>query len=236
MIKALLVVSILGAPFFSSCGNGSQVGPESTWVVKDVRIPDSQPLVSRFARHTWLDYRKDTASPWRRIEIVNKSSGLIHREISEAEFESKERWGQKVMILSQSDGKANSDFVSEIARFAESDDWSAYRAFPGPNSNTFTENLIRSVEGISASLDHNAIGKEWGFYVGPTAGGSGLELQTPVVGTAVGIREGVEVSLFGLSAGLSFAPPSLKIPILPPIPRWYGIFDTSISQRFGRLH
>lgn len=49
--------------------------------------------------------------------------------------------------------------------------------------------------------------------------GSGVELQTPVIGAAMGLREGVELSLFGLSAGFSLAPPSLKIPVVPPIPR-----------------
>lgn len=48
--------------------------------------------------------------------------------------------------------------------------------------------------------------------------GSGVELQTPVIGAAMGLREGVELSLFGLSAGFSLAPPSLKIPVVPPIP------------------
>lgn len=217
--QELLLVSLVFL-LLPSCGKGPPVRPDARLVVKDVRIPDSQPWASRFARHTWLDYRQDLSSPWRRIEIVNKNSGLIHREIPRTEFERSERWGQKVVVLSQSDGKSNPDFVGDIARFAASSDWSVYRAYPGPNSNTFAGSLLREVDGISASLDHNAVGKEWGFYVGPTAGGSGVELQTPLIGAALGLKEGVEVSVFGFSGGISLVPPSLKIPFLPPIPRW----------------
>lgn len=189
-------------------------------MVKEVRIPKDEPWISRFARHTWMDYRPSPQGPWRRIEIVNKSSGLVHREISEEDFAAKSRWGEKVVILGQSDGQAHPDFVSDIARFSESYETSGYRAYPGPNSNTFAENLLRKVPAVSAVLDHNAVGKEWGFYAGPTAGGTGVELQTPLIGGAIGLREGVEFSLIGLSGGVSLFPPSLKIPFLPPLPRW----------------
>lgn len=80
--------------------------------------------------------------------------------------------------------------------------------------------MIREVDGVSAVLDHNAIGKEKGFYAGRTTGGTGLKLQTPVIGVALGLKEGVEVSALGLSAGVSFYPLSVRIPFLPKIPTW----------------
>ena len=189
-------------------------------VVKEVRIPRSEPLVARFARHTWLDYRANLNSRWKRIEIVTPRSGVIHRELEPDEFEKKSRWGEKVVVLGQSDGRGNSNYVSEIEKVATNYDASIYRAYPGPNSNTFAIHLVREVDGISATLDHNAMGKEWGFYVGRTAGGTGGQIQTPFVGLAMGLKEGIEISLLGFSGGISFYPPALKIPILPPLPRW----------------
>lgn len=189
-------------------------------VVKDVRIPDSEPLVARFARHTWVDYREDADSPWRRIEIVNKNSGLIHEEIGQEEFELKKRWGERVVVLGQSDGRKNPEYVREIAKFAAGYDESVYRAFPGPNSNTFAEELLRNVDGVSAVLDHNAVGKESGWHIGRSAGGTGGELQTPVLGLTLGVREGIELSFLGFSGGVSIFPPAIKLPILPPLPRW----------------
>ena len=189
-------------------------------VVKEVRIPKSEPLVARFARHTWLDYRPNLDAGWKRIEIVNQSSGIIHRELDSDEFTKRSRWGEKVVVLGQSDGRTNSDYVSEIEEVLASYDASVYRAYPGPNSNTFANYLIGEVDGISATLDHNAVGKEWGWHLGRTIGGTGCQVQTPLAGVALGIKEGVEVSLLGFSGGVSFFPPALKIPILPPLPRW----------------
>lgn len=206
--------------FFASCGNGPPVRNDAVMVVKEVRIPKDEPLVARFARHTWLDYRENLDANWRRIEIVNVNSGLIHRDLKPGEFEEKPRWGETVVVLGQSDGKANPDYFNDIAKVDQSVDASVYRAYPGPNSNTFATHLIREVDGISAVLDHNAMGKEWGFYLGRTTGGTGAKIQTPLVGLALGLKEGIEVSFLGFSGGISFYPPALKIPVLPPLPRW----------------
>jgi hypothetical protein len=216
-------IFLLLAPFvalLSSCGNGPSVRKDSVMVVREVSIPKSEPLVARFARHTWLDYRESEGSKWRRIEIVNKNSGLIHRELRRGECEEKTRWGGGIVVLGQSDGRANPDYVRDISSIAKNYDTRIYRAYPGPNSNTFAESLLRDVDGVSAMLDHNAIGKEWGFHFGRTAGGSGVEVQTPPLGLALGIREGIELSLLGFSGGVSVFPPALKIPVLPPLPRW----------------
>lgn len=187
-------------------------------VVKEVRIPKIEPLVARFARHTWLDYRENLKAGWKRIEIMNESSGMIHRELKPDEFEELSRWGEKVVVLGQSDGLTNPNYVSGIEKVATNYDASIYRAYPGPNSNTFAAHLIREVDGISATLDHNAVGKEWGFHLGRTTGGGGCEIQTPLAGLALGVKEGIEISLLGFSGGISFYPPALKIPILPPLP------------------
>lgn len=201
----------------SSCSS-SVVRDDSLVVVKEVNIPKGEPLLARFATHSWVDYRPDLYSSWRRIEIVNKNSGLLHHKISDADALAGRRWGERVRVLSQSDGKANPNFVRDIVRFSSGYDASIYRVWPGPNSNTFAEHLLREVGGISAQLDHNAVGKEHGFYAGRTAGGTGLELQTPLLGVALGLQEGVEVSVLGLSAGASIMPPRVKIPILPALP------------------
>ena len=154
------------AALLSSCGNGPPIRENSNLVVKEVSIPKSRSWVARFARHTWLDYRENADSEWRRVEIVNKNSGLIHRQLKPGEAEEKTRWGGAIVVLGQSDGKANPDYVRDIGSFSEDYDARVYRAYPGPNSNSFTESLLLEVDGIGAVIDHNAMGKEWGFYLG----------------------------------------------------------------------
>ncbi len=211
---------ILVACLFSSCGFQAVVRPDSLVVVKDIDIPKSGAKIAQFATHTFLDYRADVGSPWRRVEVTSPRSGVVDREIRSAVAYSGWRWGERVRILSQSDGKGNPHFVRDIRDFVAVHDDSVYRSYPGPNSNTFMEQLVREVDGVSALLDHNAIGKEVGFYMGRTAGGTGVKIQTPIAGLALGLKEGVEVSAIGLSGGISMWPLSVRIPFLPKLPTW----------------
>ncbi|MGJ8658009.1 MAG: DUF3750 domain-containing protein [Akkermansiaceae bacterium] len=209
------VVSLL-----SSCGSNTPIKPYTLIMVKDIDIPSSEARIAQFATHTFLDYRESVDSPWYRVEVFNPKSGVVNKKISNTAVHAKKRWDERVRILSQSDGKSNPHFARDIRAFAASYDDSVYRSYPGPNSNTFMEKMIREVDGVSAILDHNAIGKELGFYAGKTAGGTGVKLQTSVLGIALGLKEGVEVSALGLSAGVSVYPLSVRIPFLPKIPTW----------------
>ncbi|MDP0490026.1 MAG: DUF3750 domain-containing protein [Verrucomicrobiota bacterium JB023] len=202
--------------FLSVSCQTAVIHENATVVVKDVQIPSSMPWYSRFAKHTFIDYRDAPGQPWHRLEIVNKNSGIDHGPISAAQAHSPRRWGERVRILKQV-REETPNTSQDIRAFAARYDASVYRAWPGPNSNTFAEELLRSSKGIAAVIDHNAIGKEHDFYFGPTAGGTGLEIQTPLLGTALGLREGVELNLIGLTFRVSFWPPSLQLPFLPAV-------------------
>lgn len=219
-LSAILVSCGSVITLLTGCGSTNQIKPDTLIVVKDIDIPNSEASIAQFATHTFMDYRENVDSPWMRIEIFNPKSGIVHKEITTLAAHSRKRWDERVRILSQSDGRSNPHFVSDIRSFAASYDDSVYKSYPGPNSNTFMEKLIRDVDGVSAILDHNAVGKEKGYYAGKTAGGTGLELQTPALGMAIGLKEGVEVSALGLSGGVSFYPPSIRIPFLPKVPTW----------------
>lgn len=195
----------------------SVVRPDSTVVVKDVRIPKGMPWYSRFASHSFVEYRESPSSAWRRLEIVNKDSGIVHEEISQAEATATTRWGNPVHLVSQSkvDGPL---VVRKMEKIAKNYDDSLYRPWPGPNSNTFTTEIIREVNGVTGMLEHNGVGKDHGLYFGPTTGGTGLEIQATYLGVEAGLREGVQLNLLGLTAGVGIWPPSLKVPFLPQFP------------------
>jgi hypothetical protein len=202
--------------YFVSCQQ-SVIHPESTVVVKDVRIPSGMPWFSRFASHSFVDYRETPSSSWRRLEIANKSSGIVHDEISASEGGATKRWGNPIHLVSQS--KADGVKVArQMEMIAKSYDDSHYRPWPGPNSNTLTQRIMREVEGVSGTLEHNGVGKDHGFYFGPTSNGTGLEVHATYLGLGMGLKEGVELNLMGLTAGVGIWPPSIKIPFLPQIP------------------
>jgi hypothetical protein len=87
---------------------------------------------------------------------------------------------------------------------------------PGPNCNTYGDRMLRRC-GLHASLPATSIGKDWRGWIGAgvTTEGTGVQLETPVVGIELGLKEGVEVHILGLSFGVDFWPPAIILPLGP---------------------
>jgi hypothetical protein len=100
-----------------------------------------------------------------------------------------------------------------------------YFSVPGPNSNTFIASMIDATAGLALELDHNAVGKDYssGIRLGATAPGFGWEVDCPYLGLGIGLKQGVELHLFGLTCGVGLWPPAVKISFLPRLgvhPGW----------------
>lgn len=91
-----------------------------------------------------------------------------------------------------------------------------YRAWPGPNSNTFVAWVAAQVPELRAALPATALGKDWtpGFAeLGATPSGTGLRLSLGgYAGLAVGAAEGLEINLLGLVAGFDPLRLGVKLP------------------------
>jgi hypothetical protein len=105
----------------------------------------------------------------------------------------------------------------------------AYRAYPGPNSNTFLAHIGREVPELKLDLPANAIGKDYrpiSDPVGRSPSGSGIQLSIfGLLGASVGLEEGLEINLLGLDFGLDFNSPGLRLPFVGRV----GMDDTSVS-------
>ncbi len=91
-----------------------------------------------------------------------------------------------------------------------------YRAWPGPNSNTFVAHVARRVPEIGLALPANAIGKDFlpgGAVVGAAPSGTGVQVSLfGLAGLLVAVKEGIEINLLGLNIGIDFGMPGLKLP------------------------
>jgi hypothetical protein len=89
-----------------------------------------------------------------------------------------------------------------------------YRFYPGPNSNTFGDVMLRKC-GLHASLPSTSVGKDWrgAFGITGTTEGTGFQIETPILGLRLGLKEGIEVHIIGLSFGIDFWPPAIIIPL-----------------------
>jgi hypothetical protein len=91
-----------------------------------------------------------------------------------------------------------------------------YRAWPGPNSNTFTTWIARQVPELGLAMPSNAIGKDYlpggaVFATAPSATGYQVSLFG-VIGLLVARNEGIEINLLGMDLGIGFKLPGVKLP------------------------
>ncbi len=91
-----------------------------------------------------------------------------------------------------------------------------YRAWPGPNSNTFTAFVARAVPELGLALPSIAVGKDYlpdGALVASAPSGTGWQVSVlGVVGLLLARAEGIEINLLGLNFGVDFAAPALLLP------------------------
>jgi len=93
-----------------------------------------------------------------------------------------------------------------------------YRLWPGPNSNTFTAYVARQVPELRLQLPVTAIGKDYsvdGAIFQRTPSGTGFQVSAyGLLGFLMARDEGLEVNLLGLSFGIDFLRPALKLPFI----------------------
>lgn len=91
-----------------------------------------------------------------------------------------------------------------------------YRAWPGPNSNTFTAFVARRLPELGLDLPPTAIGKDWlpaGQLLARTPSGTGWQLSLyGLLGVAAGSAEGLELNLLGLNVGVDLDDAALRLP------------------------
>ena len=99
------------------------------------------------------------------------------------------------------------------------------------NSNTFLAHIGREVPELKLDLPANAIGKDYrplGNPAGLSPSGSGLQFSfLGLLGASVGVQEGVEINVLGLSFGFDLNSMGLRLPFVGRI----GLDDTTISHR-----
>ena len=171
------------------------------------------------AVHTWLAVKRSGAARYTRHEVI----GWRLRRGGSAVVSGDERapdgewFSNPPLLLADLRGAHVDAVIDKIeAAVAAYPHHAEYSTWPGPNSNTFTAHIARQVPELRLDLPPTAIGKDY------LAGGalfarapSGTGWQVSVVGAfglLVAAREGVEINLLGMTAGIRFWPPAAKLP------------------------
>ncbi len=165
--------------------------------------------------HSWLVIKRPGAVRYDRYEVVGWGTPVRHNS-----YAPDARWySNEPELLGMVRGARAQALIPRIDQAIATyphDRRGTYRVWPGPNSNSFTAYVLNAVPELGLRLPPTAIGKDFpvdGALIARTGDGSGLRLSlNGIVSLTLGLRDGVELSLFGLVAGIDLLRPAIKLP------------------------
>lgn len=167
------------------------------------------------AEHTWIVVKEKGATSYTRFDKT-----FWGRPVKTNVWVPDSRWyGHTPYLVGRVEGADAERLIPQIRRAVARYPFSApggYRAWPGPNSNSFVAHVLRSVPASGVAMPPLAIGKDfrtdW-WPIGRTPSGTGVEISLfGLVGAAAGWAEGIEVNILGLTAGVDVRRPAIKLP------------------------
>ncbi len=173
-----------------------------------------------FAVHTWVATKEKNAAAYTTYHVTNFGLRRTGSTIVMQEDIPDRRWfGAESDLLYELKGLKAERAIPQIQAAVQTYPYhDFYRAWPGPNSNTFVSHIIRQSPDLRFELPPHAIGKDWlgdGDLVGVSETGTGLQFSLfGLLGLTMGLGEGIEVNLLGLSMGIDFLRPAIKLPLV----------------------
>jgi hypothetical protein len=173
-----------------------------------------------FAVHCWVAAKEKGASTYTTYQVMGfrlrrtGSAVVVEQGVPDRKW-----YGAAPTLLASLRGPAAERAIPKIKAAVLSYPYAKhYRAWPGPNSNTFVSHLIRNTPELGVELPPHAIGKDWiddGDLVGLSESGTGVQLSLlGALGLTLGLAEGFEANLLGLTFGFDLLRPALKLPLI----------------------
>ncbi|KAA8995762.1 DUF3750 domain-containing protein [Affinibrenneria salicis] len=169
------------------------------------------------AVHPWIIFKKAGETRYSRYEVTRWGSDNVVR-LNRAPADA--FWfGARPRLLADHRGASAAAMIPQIEAAINNYPWpQTYRAWPGPNSNTFIAHIGREVPALKLDLPANAIGKDYRPLLRPVGlppSGKGVQVSLlGVLGLTLGAEEGVEVNILSASIGVDFNPPALRLPFI----------------------
>ncbi len=173
-----------------------------------------------FGVHTWIVTKPENAAEFTVHQVIGwrlmrNLSGLF----SEAGVPDHNWFGNRPELLADVRGSEAARAIEKVLKAVETYPYAnEYRLWPGPNSNTFTAYVARHVPELRLQLPVTAIGKDFpidGVPVDLAPSGTGVQLTVyGLLGMIVGVEEGLEFNVAGLSFGVDLKRPALKLPFV----------------------
>lgn len=113
-----------------------------------------------FAIHTWVAAKHTGEPSYTVYEVIgwrlNRGLSLVRIE---RDLPDRYWFGERPRLLSEHRGAGVDELINKVDQAARAYPWpQTYKAFPGPNSNTFTAWIAHQVPQLKLSLPFSAIG------------------------------------------------------------------------------
>ena len=178
-----------------------------------------------FAVHTWLVAKPAAADQYTRYEVIGwyARSGYSTVSVTQPRVPDAEWFSATPRLLRDLRGADAEAVIGKLApALASYPHADTYRAWPGPNSNTFLAHLARAIPELRLTLPATAIGKDYlpaGQVFVRTPSGTGYQASIAgLLGVIAGGDEGFELNVLGLVTGIDFLHPALKVPGVGRVP------------------
>ena len=172
------------------------------------------------AVHTWFAVKPTDAEQYTVYEAIGwrarhgGSALAIHHDLPDRYW-----FGSRPELIAELSGDGVDEVIERLDAAARAYPYATtYRTWPGPNSNTFTAWVGRALPELELDLPPTAIGKDWldagdGEFFAETPSNTGYQISLyGVLGLLIGIEEGIEINIAGLTVGIDPLDLALKLP------------------------
>ena len=176
-----------------------------------------------FSVHTWIVVKPEAAASYTRYDVMGWGVERGVPAIRVDRMGPDNYWfGGKPEIVLERRGPEAGALIDKIRAAVDSYPYpDFYRAWPGPNSNTFIAHIGREVPELGLELPANAVGKDFlpnGALFAASPSGTGYQLSLfGLAGLTLALDEGLELNLLGLNMGVDPADLAIKLPGLGQI-------------------
>lgn len=171
-----------------------------------------------FGVHTWIATKPEGAPYYTVHQVIGWRLWRNLPPVISAPGTPDGYWfGNPPQVIAELRGAEASRAIEEIDDAVKEYPYAdTYHLWPGPNSNTFTAYVARRVPELKLNLPVTAIGKDFpidGALIDHTPSGTGFQVSLyGLLGVMIAQQEGLEINLLGLSFGIDFGRPALKLP------------------------
>jgi len=172
------------------------------------------------AVHSWVAFKEKGAKEYIVCHVIGWNTRYGGKAISSKKDIPDRKWyGSIPELITDIRGEKAESAISQIKAAIQTYKYSNYyRMYPGPNSNTFVSHIIRNVDELQVELPPHAVGKDWlndGRFFAISESGTGIQVSVfGLFGVILGLAEGIELNIFGLSFGVDILRPAIKLPAI----------------------